>query len=1016
MALRQILVGKNGCSAAGLTLIQGDANTQIIQMIVQRYYGGVDLGGLTWDVVFGNGEGKTDTHYLTDVKVGDANISCNWKPHGLATQAAGLTKFQLEGYAEDEDGAAAMVWQSGAYFFNVSEDMNDVTTDEENAALTEVHKLIMYVDKELPGVVQAGSDAATAAAAANAAAAEANAATAQAVPAAEAANAAAQSANAEAAAADKATARATNAAEEAEAARDNIQEDLESLKERMPVVGKDPETHYVLEQSDIDDTLSVAGKVADAKVVGEKIGELSEEIGGIYENDIIYKEPSFVYTAISDGTYKSVAVELDGWKPGETYTCKIASVKNNASNNVASLETYDASGTRLQQVFIEVSTGLKNTIVLDANTAAFKILYRPAFVESIAAGTVVTYSGIEIFSGYFKKMHGYDGYADLAADPDHWTGYTNISSANGVSASKNDRVSFLNYMTFKYGFECHLAYPVTLTVAKYDTNLNYLGYDSISSNRVYTPEECKNVLFRFVYLIQGGIALLETLSDDVKILYMTDAQHITDKILDHDNAINQLYSVSIVDLAANPERWTPETTIVSSTGAVANNTARVSLLDYMSFEHGFECELSAPTTLTVAKYDDDLNYLGYDSISANRAYTQKDCEGVLFRFTYLIQGGTAALETLSDDVKIKYMSDAQSVSDDIVALKKSVKNIGLEEIPDYFQDEIETTASDTLAVTYAPCITFALVTDTHQNATDKTVRNISETDRLVNFDSILHLGDVMNTMGDAQYFYDTCYAEIEAYRKSVQTGKLYATPGNHDGYALNGKKDISVDSELYRTLFRVADERTQTVREGDKPYYYVDFAKNKVRFIFLSSKSYTMTNGAYTYVYGFNDEQVKWLLDVLKNTEDGWHVMVCSHIPPIDTVLNTPTFNVGITQNNGQNIVNILQAWKNRTTVTFNGNTYDFSDLKANKFIAWLCGHVHGDMIKVYQDLTFVTVTAVAAFVPSDWVMPEGGSFVAERTKDTLTWDSWNSCVLRPDESKLYLFRFGAGEDMVVSY
>ena len=313
MTVKQILVGKAGSSATPLTLIQGDSNTQIVQMIVQRYYGGVDLGGLTWDVVFENGEGKTDTHYLTDVKVGDANISCNWKPHGLATQAAGMTKFQLEGYAEDNSGATAMVWQSGAYYFNVTEDMNYVPGEGESEALTDVHKLIMYVDKELPGVVQAGTDAAAAAAAANAAAAEANAATAQAVPAAEAANAAAQSANAEAAAADKATARATNAAEEAEQARDNIQADLESLKERMPVVGSDPETHYVLEQSDIDDTLSVAGKVADAKVVGDRFGKLSAEIGAMqYRITDVIKHTY----ALTKTTTINIPVDM---KAGEAY-------------------------------------------------------------------------------------------------------------------------------------------------------------------------------------------------------------------------------------------------------------------------------------------------------------------------------------------------------------------------------------------------------------------------------------------------------------------------------------------------------------------------------------------------------------------------------------------------------------------------------------------------------------------------------------------------------------------------
>ena len=606
----------------------------------------------------------------------------------------------------------------------------------------------------------------------------------------------------------------------------------------------------------------------------------SERLADIYENDIIYIASSFVYTAVSDGDYKSQYVVIHGWKCGETYTCSVGDVINNADANIASLETFDEDGNRLQQLYVTKSS-LVATIKVAENAAEFRLVYRPNTTTSITTGTVVTWKDVIIFSGYIMKLQCFDSYVNLASTPDRWTPETTIVSSSGASAPSLTRVSFLDYIAFKHGFECRLNYPVRLTVAKYDVNFNYLGYDSLSTNRVYSADECKDILFRF---------------------------------------------------------------------------------------------------------------------------------------TYLISDGTATLDTLSDDVMIAYKADAQTVADHIYHLEKNIKKVVEEEIPDYFLDEIATTASDTLAVTDAPCITFALVADTHQNATEKTVRNISEVDRLVNFDSILHLGDVMNTMGDQQYFYDTCYAEVEAYRKSVQSGKIYLTPGNHDGYALNGKNDTSTDPELYRTMYRVSDERAQIVRDGDKPYYYVDFARNKVRFVFLCSKSYTMVDGVYTYVYGFLDEQVEWLLNVLENTEDGWSVMVCSHIPPIDTELNTPTFGTGITRNNGQNIVNILQAWKNRTTVTFSTRTYDFSSLTTNKFVAWLCGHVHGDMIKVYQDLTFVTVTAVAAFVPTEWVMPEGGSFVEERTKNTLTWDSWNSCVLRTDESKLYLFRFGAGEDMVVDY
>ena len=54
---------------------------------------------------------------------------------------------------------------------------------------------------------------------------------------------------------------------------------IDEVTERFPILAEEAEeTVYVLENSDIDTTLSAAGKVADAKVVGDKINQLSEEI------------------------------------------------------------------------------------------------------------------------------------------------------------------------------------------------------------------------------------------------------------------------------------------------------------------------------------------------------------------------------------------------------------------------------------------------------------------------------------------------------------------------------------------------------------------------------------------------------------------------------------------------------------------------------------------------------------------------------------------------------------------
>lgn len=172
MAVKQILVGKAGSSATPLTLIKGDSNTQIIEMIVERYYGGVDLTPLAWSVTVENANGASDEYRGIEAIANGTNIAVRWKTTGTATAAVGLTKFKLSGYTQDEGNV--LIWQSGDYFIRINDTFEHVPGAETQAELTGVQKLIIYVDGELNKVIKAGNDAAEAARAANAAADRAN--------------------------------------------------------------------------------------------------------------------------------------------------------------------------------------------------------------------------------------------------------------------------------------------------------------------------------------------------------------------------------------------------------------------------------------------------------------------------------------------------------------------------------------------------------------------------------------------------------------------------------------------------------------------------------------------------------------------------------------------------------------------------------------------------------------------------------------------------------------------------
>lgn len=154
--------------------IQGDTQTQIVCFSVARYRDGVDLAQLAWSVHIKNAAGQEDVavpHEQPDVRTD--KISINWLVQGVATAAAGYMTFCLRGVGTDPEGEP-LRWSSGDEVREVHAAQESEASGEQADKLSELDALIEYVAKELPAVVQAGTEAKQAAADAKAAAAETN--------------------------------------------------------------------------------------------------------------------------------------------------------------------------------------------------------------------------------------------------------------------------------------------------------------------------------------------------------------------------------------------------------------------------------------------------------------------------------------------------------------------------------------------------------------------------------------------------------------------------------------------------------------------------------------------------------------------------------------------------------------------------------------------------------------------------------------------------------------------------
>lgn len=149
-----------------LRLMRGDARTHVVKFIVARYYGGVDLAALAWYVHYFDAAGVEQIalpEALYEVTADEIYI--RWMLDSLVTADVGNVQFELHGVGKDAD-ENPVYWKSRRSEIEVLDTFADIEiSEEQNQALSALDELIVYVQGELPTVLDA-RDAATQAAAA----------------------------------------------------------------------------------------------------------------------------------------------------------------------------------------------------------------------------------------------------------------------------------------------------------------------------------------------------------------------------------------------------------------------------------------------------------------------------------------------------------------------------------------------------------------------------------------------------------------------------------------------------------------------------------------------------------------------------------------------------------------------------------------------------------------------------------------------------------------------------------
>ncbi len=217
--------------------------------------------------------------------------------------------------------------------------------------------------------------------------------------------------------------------------------------------------------------------------------------------------------------------------------------------------------------------------------------------------------------------------------------------------------------------------------------------------------------------------------------------------------------------------------------------------------------------------------------------------------------------------------------------------------PEWIADEAESVA---VRIKDGNLLTFALLADSHfvYNGTwQDTIASLKALSGRVNFDGIIHLGDISDGLLPLE---KTKEIEKKCINDMSSLGcPVYLTPGNHDYNYFHGNPEI---------------------KYPDRPQYYVDYGEQKLRMIFIDS-----FDPKETVRYGFSENCIHWLDKSLSNMPDDMHAIIFSHVTPLVR----------------------LQAWAK--DIRNRAKLMDVLNKHSEKILAFINGHNHCDHI--FNDL-----------------------------------------------------------------
>ena len=284
-------------------------------------------------------------------------------------------------------------------------------------------------------------------------------------------------------------------------------------------------------------------------------------------------------------------------------------------------------------------------------------------------------------------------------------------------------------------------------------------------------------------------------------------------------------------------------------------------------------------------------------------------------------------------------------------------------------------------------VVFPIFTDIHAH-TDYRFRHIgyvAETSGIWNYDFMLCLGDIGINLGPAHISKDITTSIMNSISGEMKKypGVFLYTPGNHDWDAGEGTVN---SEERFQELF----QKPSLEKAGGnlhltpgKVYHYYDIPEKNFRIILLNSCGTCTLKDMY---YVFDDEQVEWFKNLVKETPQEMSILVtCHYMPhPNGRWHNTPApYNL----RSNERMMDVLAELK-----------------RHHNIVGLFCGDSHFNMHEVDRNVNYF-VTQSMGVCSKENLMP-GTRRADVNLEESLCCDV---VAVKPAKNQVHTFRIGAG-------